>query len=82
MLSLNALNKFAPVKKKYLRANYSRFKTLMHRTKLRNKFLKEITTQARLAWSIQRNIYVSPAGIYLLKVNNRNTRSRCKIRSK
>ena len=47
MTFLNALNSFAPVKKKYLRANHSKFvnkelsKAMMLRTKLRNKFLKK-----------------------------------------
>ena len=46
MTFFNALNSFAPVKKKYLRANHSKFvnkelsKAMMLRTKLRNKFLK------------------------------------------
>ena len=41
------LNKVAPLKTKYLRANYSRFmrkelsKAIMLRTKLRNQFLKK-----------------------------------------
>ena len=29
-----------------------------------------------------KNLKVNPAGIYLLKVNNRNTRTRCEICSK
>ena len=32
--------------------------------------------------STKRPIYYHPAGIYLLKVNNRNTRTRCEICSK
>ena len=53
ILFLNALNKIAPVRKKYLQVNHSRFrneelsKALMHRT---------INTQARLAYNKQRNI--------------------------
>ena len=59
MLFLNPLNKFAPVRKKYLRANHCKFvskelsKSLMHRTKLRNEFIREKTTQARLAYNKQ-----------------------------
>ena len=65
MLFLNPLNKFAPVRKKYLRANHCKFvskelsKSLMHRTKLRNEFIREKTTQARLAYNKQRNICVT-----------------------
>ena len=46
---LNALNSFAPVKKKYLRANNTKLvnkelsKAMMLRTKLRNKSLKQKT---------------------------------------
>ena len=65
MTFLNALNSLAPVKKKYLRANHSKFvnkelsKAMMLRTKLRNKFLKQKTTETRSAYNKQRNIYVS-----------------------
>ena len=44
---LNALNSFAPVKKKYFCGNHSKFvnkelsKTMMLRAKLHNKFLKQ-----------------------------------------
>ena len=61
---LNALNKTSPIRKKYLRANHSRFiskelsKEFIVRTK-RNKFRKEKTTQARKAYNKQRNICVS-----------------------
>ena len=65
MIFLNALNSFAPVKKIYLRANHSKFvnkelsKAMMLRTKLRNKFLKQKTTETRSAYNKQRNICVS-----------------------
>ena len=39
-----------------------------------------MTIKLKLNW--QFNSLPSPAGIYLLKVNNRNTRSRCEISSK
>ena len=32
--------------------------------------------------SFSKSARTKPAGIYLLKVNNRNTRTRCEIRSK
>ena len=44
---MELLNKVAPLKTKYLRANYSKFmtkelsKAIILRTKLRNKFLKK-----------------------------------------
>ena len=56
-------NSSAPVKKKYLRANHSKFvnkelsKAMMLRTKLSNKFLK--TTETRSGYNKQRNICVS-----------------------
>ena len=65
MTFLNALNSFALVKKKYLRANHSKFvnkelsKTMMLRAKLRNKFLKQKTTETRSAYNKQRNICVT-----------------------
>ena len=68
MTFLNTLNSFAPVKKKYLRANHSKFvnkelsKATMLRTKLRNKFLKQKTTETRSAYDKQRNICVSILG--------------------
>ena len=65
MTFLNALNSFALVKKKYLRANHSKFvkkelsKAMMLRTKLRNKFLKQKTAETRSGYNKQRNICVS-----------------------
>ena len=65
MTFLNALNSFAPVKEKYLRANHSKFvnkelsKAIMLKTKLRNKFLKQKTTETRSGYNKQRNICVS-----------------------
>ena len=65
MTFLNALSSFAPVKKKYLFANHSKFvnkelsKAIMLRTKLHNKFLKQKTTETRSAYNKQRNICVS-----------------------
>ena len=52
MTFLNVLNKFAPLKKKYLRANHSRFvnkelnKAIMQRSRLRNAYLKDRTSAA------------------------------------
>ena len=59
MIFLKALNSFAPVKKKYLCANHSKFvnkelrKAMMLRTKLRNKFLKQKTPETRSAYNKQ-----------------------------
>ena len=50
-----------PLKTKYLRANHSSFtskdlsKAIMHRTKLRNQFLKLKTHESRLRYNKQRN---------------------------
>ena len=65
MTFLNVLNKFAPLKKKYLRVNHSRFvskelnKAIMQRSRLRNAYLKDKTRAARIAYKKQRNLRVS-----------------------
>ena len=62
---LNVLNKFAPLKKKYLRANHSRFvnkelnKAVIQRSRLRYEYLKDKTRVARIAYKKQRNVCVS-----------------------
>ena len=62
---LNVLNKFAPLKKKYLRANHSRFvnkklnKAIIQRSRVRNEYLKDKTTTAMIAYKKQRNVSVS-----------------------
>ena len=62
---MELLNKVAPLKTKYLRANYSKFitkelsKAIMLRTKLRNQFLKKRTSEAKLKYNKQRNLCVS-----------------------
>ena len=69
---MELLNKVAPQKTKYLRANYSKFmtkelsKAIMLRTKLRNQFLKT-RTSAKLKYNKQRNLCVS-----LLRKTKRN----------
>ena len=65
---IDILNLHAPLKKKYLRANHSKFiskelsKEIMLRSKLRNKFVKDKTDEARTKYRKQRNICV-----YLLR---------------
>ena len=60
MTFLNVLNKFSPLKKKYLRANHSRFvnkelnKAIMQRSRLRNSYLKDKTRAVRIAYKNQR----------------------------
>ena len=62
---IELLNKVAPLKSKFLRANHSKFvtkdvsKAIMLRTKLRNQFLKKRTLEARIKYNKQRNICVS-----------------------
>ena len=62
---MELLNKAAPLKTKYLRANYSKFmtkelsKAIIRRTKLRNQFLKKRTSEAKLKYNKQRNLCVS-----------------------
>ena len=70
---MELLNKVAPQKNKYLRANYSKFmtkelsKAIMLRTKLRNQFLKTRTSEAKLKYNKERNLCVS-----LLRKTKRN----------
>ena len=62
---MTILNKYAPMKQKYIRANHSPFmnkqlaKSIMVRSKLRNKYLKCKTSEAHEAYKIQRNYCVS-----------------------
>ena len=53
---IELLNKVAPLKTKFLRANHSKFvtkvsKAIMLRTKLRNQFLKKRTLEARIKYN-------------------------------
>ena len=70
---IDILNLHAPLKKKYLRANNSKFiskelsKEIMLWSKLRNKFLKDKTDEARTRYRKQRNICV-----HLLRRAKRN----------
>ena len=70
---MELLNKVAPLKTKYLRANYSKFmtkelgKAIMLRTNLRNQFLKIRISEAKLKYNKQRNLCVS-----LLRKGKRN----------
>ena len=65
MTFLNVLNKFAPLKKKYLKADHSRFvnkelnKVIIQRSRFRNECLKDKTRAARIAYNKQRNVCVS-----------------------
>ena len=62
---MELLNKVAPQKTKYLRANHSKFmtkelsKAIMLITNLRNQFLKTRTSEAKLKYNKQRNLCVS-----------------------
>ena len=57
----STLNKYAPVKQKYIRANNSPFMTktlcqnISHRSKLHNKFLSNPTLENKIAYKKQRN---------------------------
>ena len=59
------MNKHAPKKKKYLRANQGEFmskelnKALMTRARLRNKYLKEKSADSKFAYDKHRNYYVN-----------------------
>ena len=62
---IEILNKQAPMKQKYLRANQGRFvtkdlhKAIMKRSRLRNKFLRDRTDISREEYKKQRNLCVS-----------------------
>ena len=64
MTFLNVLNKVAPLKMKYQRANHSRFvnkelnKAIMQRSRLRNAYLKDKTRAARPFTKKQKNVCV------------------------
>ena len=64
---MTPLNKHAPMKIKYIRANNSPFmndefsKAIMVRSKLRNKFLKLRTIESRNAYKKHRSIEVKKA---------------------
>ena len=61
---LKILHKYAPMNKKYLRANHATFmtkevrKAILIRSKLRNKFLKDKNEQSRNDYRKQRNFFV------------------------
>ena len=62
---VSLLNVYAPLKKKYLRANHASFvtkelrKAIMLRTRLRNIYLKQRTETTKVAYNQQRNECVS-----------------------
>ena len=62
---LKVLNKYAPIKTKYLRANHSHFvikelsKAIMLRSKLQNQYLKCKSEEARARFKIQRILWVT-----------------------
>ena len=62
---IEILNKHAPIKKKYLRANQGEFtfkelnKAIMTRSRLRNKYLKEKSADSKIAYTKQTNYCVN-----------------------
>ena len=62
---MDLLNKFAPLKWKYLRANLSKFmkkelsKAIMLRTRFRHQFLKIKTPEAKPNYIISKETFVS-----------------------
>ena len=60
-MTMDTLNSFAPIKKKYARGNQMSFMTknlskeIMTRSRLRNKYLKHKTEENRLLYTQQRN---------------------------
>ena len=57
-------DKYAPLKKRYLRASHSNFltkelsKAIMNRSRLRHQFLKNISVESRIKFNKERNICV------------------------
>ena len=70
---LTILDKYAPKKQKFIIANNSNFvtknlrKAIMERSKLRNKYLRERTSEAKSLYNKQRNLCVS-----ILRKNKRD----------
>ena len=62
---IETFNNYAPIKKKYIRANHansvtkSLWKVIMLRSRVRNIFLKEKSLESKKAYNKQRNICVS-----------------------
>ena len=62
---MGSLEKHAPLKKKYIRGNHLLFmnkelsKAIMHRSKLRNNFLRHRSNENRQKYSKQQNYGVS-----------------------
>ena len=62
---LSILDKYAPRKQKFIRADNFNFvtkslrKAIMKKSKLRNKYLCERTNEAKSLYNKQRNLYVS-----------------------
>ena len=62
---IEILDKFAPLQKKYIRANHSKFvtkelsKAIMLRSKLRNQFLKTKSQESKMKYNKQKNLRVS-----------------------
>ena len=62
---IEILDKLAPLKKKYIRANHSKFvtkeirKAIMLRSKLRNQLLKTKSQESKMKYNKQRNLGVS-----------------------
>ena len=70
---LSILDKYAPRKQKFIRANNSNFvtkslrKAIMKSSKLRNKFLRQRTNEEKSLYNKQRNLWVS-----ILRKNKRD----------
>ena len=62
---MDAINKHAPLKRKYIRANHAEYmdkelrQAIMKRSKLRNYYLKHRSEENRLAYKKQRNFGVT-----------------------
>ena len=59
---IEILDKFAPLQKKYIRANHSKFvtkelsKAIMLRSKLRNQLLKTKSQESKMKYNKQKNL--------------------------
>ena len=72
------LDKHAPKKQKYIRANNSIYTTkairkeILHRSRLRNKFLRERTNESKIAYNKQRNICASLLSYFCVQSGHKN----------
>ena len=71
-----------PCLKKISNIDIQKFDIFCKSSEVRNNGLTDSKPSIIIPWFFQKNVLNCPVAINLLKVNNRNTRTRCKICSK